>query len=106
MSGRCRSAKGWVHILRTQMRVIPLFWLGVLCASGIAHADDPASPGIETTYADHTRAVELARGGRHDEALALLLPLLDRFPNEYPLQRDAILITIWKGDCDGGLARF
>lgn len=98
--------KGWVHILGTQIRIIFLYWLAALCARGVAYADDPGPPGIESTYADHARAVELARAGKHDEALALLLPLLDRFPDEYPLQRDATLIAIWKGDCESGLARF
>ncbi len=89
-----------------QMRMIFLSWLAVLCASGAVSADNAVASGIESTYADHTRAVEHARAGRHDEALALLLPLLDRFPNEYPLQRDVTLIALWKGDCEDGLARF
>jgi len=63
-------------------------------------------PRIESTYKDHTRGVELARAGRHEEGLAVLLPLLARFPDDYPLQRDVILITLWKGDCPGALRRF
>jgi biofilm PGA synthesis protein PgaA len=61
---------------------------------------------IEQTYPEHTRAVELGRAGRYDEALAILDRLLADFPTAYPLQRDATLITIWKGDCSGGLRRF
>ena len=61
---------------------------------------------IESTYAEHTRGVELARAGRHDEGLTVLLPLLQRFPDDYPLQRDVILISAWKGDCPGALTRF
>ena len=61
---------------------------------------------IETTYAEHTRGVNLARSGRHDEALNVLLPLLQRFPDDYPLQRDVVLISAWKGDCSGALTRF
>jgi len=50
--------------------------------------------------------VELARAGRHDEGLAVLLPLLQRFPDDYPLQRDVVLISAWKRDCPGALTRF
>jgi hypothetical protein len=61
---------------------------------------------IESTYAEHTRGVELARAGRYDEGLAVLLTLLQRFPDNYPLQRDVVLISAWKGDCTGALQRF
>jgi hypothetical protein len=67
---------------------------------------DVAPDRIETTYAEHTRGVELARAGLHDEGLAVLLPLLQRFPDDYPLQRDVILISAWKGDCPVALTRF
>jgi biofilm PGA synthesis protein PgaA len=67
---------------------------------------DVAPDKIESTYAEHTRGVNLARAGRHDEALAVLLPLLQRFPDDYPLQRDVVLISTWKGDCPGALTRF
>lgn len=67
---------------------------------------DVAPDKIENTYAEHTRGVNLARAGRHDEALAVLLPLLQRFPDDYPLQRDVVLISAWKGDCPGALKRF
>jgi tetratricopeptide (TPR) repeat protein len=65
-----------------------------------------ADSGIESTYAEHTRAVELARRGQHESGLNALRPLLERFPDNYPLQRDFILITIWKGDCEDALQRF
>jgi tetratricopeptide (TPR) repeat protein len=65
-----------------------------------------AGSGIESTYADHTRAVELARRGQYEQGLNILRPLLERFPDNYPLQRDVILITIWKGDCEEALQRF
>lgn len=66
----------------------------------------PAARKIEDSYAEHTRAVELGRAGRHDAALAILQRLLREFPNDYPLNRDFILISAWKGDCRGALARF
>lgn len=65
-----------------------------------------APPGIESTYTEHTRGVELARAGRYDAGLVVLRPLLARFPHDYPLVRDAILINTWKGDCDSALAYF
>lgn len=64
------------------------------------------SADIETTYADHTRAVALARAGQYTEGLALLRALLDRFPDDYPLNRDAILVATWAGDCDYALGRY
>ena len=67
---------------------------------------DEAAGNIETTYKEHTRGVELARAGRYDEGLGVLLPLLARFPDDYPLQRDVILIVLWKGDCPDALRRF
>ncbi len=65
-----------------------------------------ADAGIETTYADHARAVALAREGRHAEGLALLQALLARFPGDYPLNRDAILVATWAGDCGYALERY
>jgi len=61
---------------------------------------------IESTYAEHTRGVQLARAGQYDDGLAVLLPLLDRFPDDYPLQRDIVLIYAWKGACPSALHRF
>jgi hypothetical protein len=90
--------------VRRWLRQILLFWI-VLGAWQTGHAEPPAA-GIESTYKEHTRGVELARSGHYDEGLAVLLPLLQRFPDDYPLQRDVILITIWKGDCKGALKRF
>jgi hypothetical protein len=83
-------------------------FLGVMTlAAGLAPSPPAVcAEGIESTYAEHTRGVTLARAGRHSEGLAVLLPLLDRFPDDYPLQRDIVLITIWKGDCTEALRRF
>jgi biofilm PGA synthesis protein PgaA len=68
---------------------------------GAQAADRP----IEETYAEHTRAVEAARAGQHDEGLAILARLLDEFPDDYPLNRDFILISSWNDDCEAVLAR-
>lgn len=64
------------------------------------------SANIESTYAEHTRAVELARAGQHTQGLALLRELLARFPDDYPLNRDAILVATWAGDCAYALERY
>ncbi len=73
---------------------------------GIGPAAQAAGPGIESTYAEHTRGVELARAGHYDAGLAVLYPLLARFPGDYPLTRDVILINTWKGDCAKALEYF
>ncbi len=65
-----------------------------------------AAESIRDTYAEHTRAVELARAGKPEEALSILERLLARFPDDYPLQRDHIMITARTGDCDAAMARF
>lgn len=86
------------------MRHIVFAWIALgVCQTGYA---EPQATGIESTYPEHTRGVDLARAGQYDEGLAVLLPLLQRFPDDYPLQRDVILITIWKGDCSDALQRF
>jgi len=61
---------------------------------------------IESTYAEHTRGVKLARAGRYDDGLAVLLSLLERFPDDYPLQRDIVIIYTWMGACPTALQRF
>jgi len=77
--------------------------LGVAAATAAVAAE---KAGIEGTYAAHARGVELARQGRHAEGLAILAPLLARFPNDYPLTRDVILVSAWSGDCDRALDLF
>ncbi len=72
-------------------------------AADVASTEDA---GVESSEAAHTRAVELARAGRYDEGLAILYGLLARYPDEYPLQRDTIVILTSKGDCPEALRRF
>ena len=83
-----------------------LLRLCLAAAVALSVAVGAAEPGIESTYADHTRGVELARGGRYDDGLKILVPLLERFPNDYPLVRDVVLINTWKGDCEEALEYF
>jgi hypothetical protein len=86
-----------------------LRWLLCFCLSTFTlgrAAAAAATPDIESTYSEHARGVAMARAGRYDEALAILRPLHDRFPTDYPLSRDVILINTWKGDCAEALALF
>jgi hypothetical protein len=83
-----------------------ILFTGMLTFLSVPVGAEPPPRDIRETYLEHTRAVELARNGRHDEGLTLLGRLLRDFPDDYPLQRDFILITIWKGDCDAALERF
>ncbi|HCU53278.1 MAG TPA: hypothetical protein DIC36_03020 [Gammaproteobacteria bacterium] len=83
-----------------------VMWFAICCVNPLTVVSAFSADGIESTYAEHTRGVELARAGQYEEGLRVLLPLLARFPDEYPLQRDIILITIWKGDCQDALQRF
>lgn len=68
--------------------------------------DRVESVGTGALDAQHQRAVKLARAGKHDEGLRILDGLIQDFPGNYPLHRDHILITIWKGDCEDALRHF
>jgi biofilm PGA synthesis protein PgaA len=61
---------------------------------------------VRDTRAEQARAVELARAGRYEEALRILGALLAQFPGDYPLQRDYVIVTARKGDCEQALERF
>lgn len=93
-------------MLRRGVRGTIILLTGMLTFLSVQVGAEPERRDIRETYPDHTRAVELARNGRHDAGLTILGRLLRDFPDDYPLQRDFILITIWKGDCDAALQRF
>jgi tetratricopeptide (TPR) repeat protein len=89
------------------MRCWGLVPIGLATVLALPAAGAPPAPRrIEDTYAEHTRAVELGRAGHHDAALLILRDLLAGFPDDYPLNRDFILVSTWKGDCQGALERF
>jgi hypothetical protein len=67
---------------------------------------ETARDGARELEVQHSRAVQLGRAGKYDDALLILDRLLQNYPDNYPLNRDHILITIWKGDCQGALSRF
>lgn len=52
---------------------------------------------------EHERGVDVARNGEHIQGLQILLSLLQRAPDYYPAQRDAVIIASWSGDCDQAL---
>lgn len=81
-------------------------WLGGLAVSTLASAADAVYPDIESTFAEHERAVTLGRAGDYDASLRILDRLLRAFPDDHALNRDATVIASWKGDCVGALRRF
>lgn len=54
----------------------------------------------------HNQGVELARQGKHKEGLKLLQSILNKTPDNYPVQRDFIIIARWADDCDLVLKRY
>ena len=90
---------GAVSIPRLLSFFISLFAICVCLA-------EPARNSTRELEAQHTRSVELGRAGKYDDALRILDKLLQDFPDNYPYNRDHVLITIWKGDCKMALRRF
>lgn len=84
-------------------RLLPCVFLLLSIAPGHAQSVRDSARDVE---AQHLRAVELGRAGSYDDALRILDGLLREYPDDYALNRDHILITIWKGDCEGALRRF
>lgn len=94
-----------MHRPRNIARVVAGFGSGLLLIVQVSVAQPPVRT-IEDTYAEHTRAIEAARAGRYDEGAAILRALLRQFPDDYPLNRDFIVISAWKDDCDTALVHF
>lgn len=86
--------------------VLAIATAGMICFALPTGAADSRYRTIADTHPDHTRAVEMARAGRHEPALQILRRLLAAFPDDYPLQRDLVMITAWTGDCESALAQF
>lgn len=86
-----------------QPRLLPFF--ASLLAVVVCNADT-AGDRLRERDREHTRAVELGRANKYDESLKILDKLIQGFPEEYPLRRDRILVTIWKGDCREALRHF
>lgn len=87
--------------LSTILLVLPLI---VAIGSASAQTNNKASnPSWES---EHQRAVELARNDNHDSALAILSALLNKYPDNYPVRRDYVIIATWKGDCDAALEKY
>ncbi|MCI0504939.1 MAG: hypothetical protein L0Z73_02400 [Gammaproteobacteria bacterium] len=60
----------------------------------------------KSVESEHQRAVELAHADQHDAALVILKDLLASHPDNYPIRRDYVVISGWKGDCDEALEKF
>ena len=56
--------------------------------------------------AEYKRAIEFSHNDKHDEALAILGPLTAQYPDNYPIRRDYVVISAWKGDCDESLKKY
>ena len=69
------------------------------------HAET-ALTGAQELDTEHQRGVKLAREGRYDDGLAVLAALQKKYPDSYPLERDIIVITAWKGDCRSVVRRY
>jgi len=76
-----------------------LFWIS-LCRAETLRDD---THELETR---HEHGVELARAGNYDAALTELSALLEKYPGYYPVERDIVIITAWKGDCRAALERY
>ncbi len=85
---------------------VGLGWILAFAVDVAAAQPTTPPPDITQTYPEHTRAVELGRAGQLDQGLAILRKLLRDFPDDYPLNRDYILLSKWKGDCKDALTRF
>lgn len=88
-----------VHIKR-----LPPFLLLFLLVISPCHAESVGESAPELD-SEHQRGVSLAREGRHDEALDVLTALLEKYPGNYPVERDIVVITAWKGDCRATVRR-
>ena len=62
--------------------------------------------GEQKFDSEHQRGLNLARKGRHDDGLMVLMALNKKYPNVYPLQRDIVIVTAWKGDCRAAVGRY
>lgn len=83
-------------------RLLPLVFILLLASPCRAESVGESTPELES---EHQRGVALAREGRHDDALAVLAALLEKHPGYYPVERDIVVITAWKGDCRASVLR-
>ena len=70
------------------------------------HAETARDGVPQDLNTEHQRGVELARRGHYDEGLAILAALHKKYPDSYPVERDIIVITAWKGDCRTVVRRY
>jgi len=78
---------------------------------GIASAETQSTEDtkkIPATSVDeqYKRAIELSHNDQHKEALAILRPLTEQYPDNYAVRRDYVVISSWYGDCDESLKKY
>lgn len=73
------------------------FVIGVMVS---VFANLPLYAGEQSVAQQQRRAMAFARTGQHQRALKLLQSLKNKFPNQYSIQRDYILVASWMGNCD------
>ena len=64
------------------------------------------STSTGSVASQHAHAVDLARNDKIEEGLAILKQLLKAHPDSYPIRRDYVIISTWKGDCDSALENY
>jgi tetratricopeptide (TPR) repeat protein len=70
---------------------------GLLALTSVAYGKEPGSEAV------YQRGVALGRAGHYHRAFALLLPLLQQEPGNYPLRRDVVVLFSWQGNCRAAL---
>ncbi|WP_455206856.1 hypothetical protein [Kaarinaea lacus] len=78
--------------------ILPFLMKHALAQQGVAQKNSVES--------EHQRAIELAHEDQHDAALVILKDLLSSYPENYPIRRDYVVVSGWKGDCDKALKEF
>ncbi len=83
-------------------RRLPLLFLLLLISP--CRAEPVGESALELDN-EHQRGVLLARDGHYDEALDVLATLLAKYPGNYFVERDIVVITAWKGNCRAAVRR-
>jgi len=84
--------------------VLNLLLMGIASAETKTNDPKPIPPSaVEEQY---KRAIDLSHNDKHSEALAILRPLTEQYPDNYPVRRDYVVIASWHGDCDESLKKY
>ncbi|MEE8387082.1 MAG: hypothetical protein V3R65_00770 [Acidiferrobacterales bacterium] len=75
----------------------------LVCVIGVVvlvFANQPLYASKDSVAQQQRRAMGFARSGQHQRALMILQSLKNKYPNQYSVQRDYILVASWMGECD------